>query len=124
MHEIEEIISSFLFLLLLVWLQVLLARSSCSSRRCCSCSTVASSCFNWRVSTTDAIGIRGEFIISIFSAFTSSTRIFPFNSRLVISTSICSFKSFGKVFTFSRFHFCNQLTTCFYTCRCSGKFDR
>src|SRR5262245_27341982 len=66
---------------------------------------VASSCFNWRVSTTDALGILGEFNISYSGSFTSSTRILPFRSRLVISTSICSFRFFGKDFTLSDFIF-------------------
>src|SRR5688572_10533389 len=61
---------------------------------------VASSCFNWRVMATDAIGIRGEFKISIFSATTSCTRRFSFNSRLVMSISMFSRRYFGKVFTF------------------------
>src|SRR4051794_21275881 len=56
---------------------------------------VASSCFNWRVITTEAIGIRGLFNISILSTLTSSTRMFPLSSRLLTSTVIDSFRSLG-----------------------------
>ena len=60
----------------------------------------ASSCFNWRVIVTDAIGILGEFNTSILSAMIFSTLIFSFSSRLVKSTSIDSFKYLGSVINF------------------------
>ena len=42
-------------------------------------------------------------MISMFGVLISSILKLPFNSKLVISNSINSFKSFGKAFTFTDF---------------------
>ncbi len=75
-------------------------------------SAAASSCLNCLVITTDAIGIRGEFIISMFSTFTSSTLMLPLISKSLIDTSISSFKSLGSVFTFKDLIFGINLESC------------